>query len=721
MSTAPTSPTSSSTAGSSSSPGSRRSAARRPSPPGSSRRPSARRGGSTGDGRRPSTPRHSSRSTPRCPTRHPGSSRTSATGCSGGPSSSSPTGAASCCGSSRWSSAPTTPSSVRRGDAARQHRADPRPLPRQAASDAARRPVVGVVVTTPGGPADDGTGTDGTGIDATAALDDVDAQVLDRLGALHDRLDGPPPGFTDLMVFAVAAHGLEVELARLEEGMAVAARSGEEVARSLTFEATSVSILLRVADAGEDRVRLDGWLAPAVRAVVEVRTPGEDGDRTVEPDEDGRFVVDGLRHGFVQVVVRRGPDEAVGRHPILRAVTRPTPPARAASLHAQGVEANAQMRPLVALRHLRRALSLRRGDRGRGRAAAGAGARHGRAGRVGAGRGAAGLADLDAAEPLLPRAERGTLHGQRGILLRCTGRDDLALDAYGRALRLLDRRPSRRRSPGCGSTGRSCSPSPRTPRPPAPTSRRASTWRARTGSAASRPRPSTTSPCSTTSPATCPHRSAASVRWRRRMPCRRRGCCRSSRSTGPVPSCPPGWSRRPTARWRMPCAGSAGSGWGRTSPRRSWNVRPPRCWPGTPLSPGSRRAARPGCWPGGQPAVGCPGPARRTPGRAGPARWCAGDRWLGEARRCGIRCRHPRSGPARRAGGAGARRACPGGRSGRCSRGTAHHRRGSRDGSGRAVSRRTNAPVAEPSSRWRPSRFATRVAPGQGRGRRGGG
>jgi hypothetical protein len=174
---------------------------------------------------------------------------------------------------------------------------------------------VGVVVTTPGGPADDGTGadgTDGTGIDAAAALDDVDAQILDRLGALHDGVDGPPPGFTDLMVFAVAAHGLDVELARLEEGIAAAARSGEEVARSLTFEASSVSILLRVAEADGDRVRLDGWLAPAeaaVRAVVEVRTPGGDGDRSVEPDEDGRFVVDGLRHGFVQVVVRRGPDE----------------------------------------------------------------------------------------------------------------------------------------------------------------------------------------------------------------------------------------------------------------------------------------------------------------------------------------------------------------------------------------------------------------------------
>ena len=162
-------------------------------------------------------------------------------------------------------------------------------------------------MSTPSGP--DGTGpVDG----AVEPLDALDAEILERLDALHDELDGPPPGFTDLMVFAVAAHGLEVELARLEEGMAAAvARSGEEVARSLTFEASSVSILLRVADAGEDRVRLDGWLAPAVRAVVEVRTRDGDGDRTVEPGDDGRFVVDGLRHGFVQVVVRRGPDEPV--------------------------------------------------------------------------------------------------------------------------------------------------------------------------------------------------------------------------------------------------------------------------------------------------------------------------------------------------------------------------------------------------------------------------
>ncbi len=141
--------------------------------------------------------------------------------------------------------------------------------------------------------------------EADGMLDALDADVLDRLDALHDLVDGPPPGFTDLMVFAVAAHGLEVELARLEEEVAApAARAGEEATRSMTFEADSLSILLRVVDAGEDRVRLDGWLAPTVHAVVELRRPDGTHDR-VESGDDGRFVLDGVRRGLVQVVVRR--------------------------------------------------------------------------------------------------------------------------------------------------------------------------------------------------------------------------------------------------------------------------------------------------------------------------------------------------------------------------------------------------------------------------------
>ena len=51
-----------------------------------------------------------------------------------------------------------------------------------------------------------------------------------------------------------------------------------------------------------------------------------------------------------------------------------------------------------------------------------------------------GLRLLGVAETLLPPDRRGTLHGQRGMLLRRTGRDDLALLEYSRALDLLDER-----------------------------------------------------------------------------------------------------------------------------------------------------------------------------------------------------------------------------------------------------------------------------------------
>ncbi len=120
-------------------------------------------------------------------------------------------------------------------------------------------------------------------------------------------------------------------------------------------------------------------------------------------------------------------------------MTGSAPLARATALHEAGVGANAQMRPLVALRHLGRALAVLDGivgpdaDRLRGRVLVTAALAESERGEV-----AAGLALLDRAEPLLPRRERGTLYGQRGVLLRRTGHDDLALDAYGRALQVLD-------------------------------------------------------------------------------------------------------------------------------------------------------------------------------------------------------------------------------------------------------------------------------------------
>ncbi|MEN3305667.1 MAG: hypothetical protein V7603_1869, partial [Micromonosporaceae bacterium] len=117
--------------------------------------------------------------------------------------------------------------------------------------------------------------------------------------------------------------------------------------------------------------------------------------------------------------------------------------ARAGALHAAGVAANTDMRPVLAGRRLHAALR-----------ALGDPARDGEPERVVRGRIlvtlalaeserdrlAAGLALLDEAERLLPGVQHGVLHGQRGMLLRRTGRDDLALVEYGAALDVLRER-----------------------------------------------------------------------------------------------------------------------------------------------------------------------------------------------------------------------------------------------------------------------------------------
>jgi hypothetical protein len=114
--------------------------------------------------------------------------------------------------------------------------------------------------------------------------------------------------------------------------------------------------------------------------------------------------------------------------------------ATAARLHAAGVAANADMRPAAAARMLRMALSQL--DRGadvpqpgplRGRILVSLALAESEQGHT-----SEGLRLLRQAESCLPMDQRGVLHGQRGMLLRRTGRDDLALEEYTEALSVLD-------------------------------------------------------------------------------------------------------------------------------------------------------------------------------------------------------------------------------------------------------------------------------------------
>ncbi len=114
-----------------------------------------------------------------------------------------------------------------------------------------------------------------------------------------------------------------------------------------------------------------------------------------------------------------------------------TAPRRAAELYALGVASSADGRPAAAIRHLRAALGSLDGEDAvlRGRILLSLAWAETQRGNV-----EAGFRLLDQAEPLIPVGQRGVLAGQRALLLRRVGRDDLALRQFDLAIGLLGER-----------------------------------------------------------------------------------------------------------------------------------------------------------------------------------------------------------------------------------------------------------------------------------------
>jgi hypothetical protein len=149
-----------------------------------------------------------------------------------------------------------------------------------------------------------------TGVEEPEEFPDAfDREVLERLRALHDRIDPPPPVLDDLVRFALGGARVDQELARLvtEDESVVVAR-GSSGTKTVAFEAGESSLLLTVVELAGDRVRVDGWLAPAAEVDIEVRVLSElVWTERVRTDPGGRFVVASLPRGRVQLVVQTQP------------------------------------------------------------------------------------------------------------------------------------------------------------------------------------------------------------------------------------------------------------------------------------------------------------------------------------------------------------------------------------------------------------------------------
>jgi hypothetical protein len=149
---------------------------------------------------------------------------------------------------------------------------------------------------------------------AGGPLDDDDQAILDRLAGIQARLDPPPADLDERVSFAIALGGLDAEVARLSEQLAVGSDArGTERTRTITFDAESRAVMITVADRADGLIRLDGWLAPAAALQVELRLPEPAPPRMVLANEAGRFSFDDVPHGIAQLLVHPATGDAAPR------------------------------------------------------------------------------------------------------------------------------------------------------------------------------------------------------------------------------------------------------------------------------------------------------------------------------------------------------------------------------------------------------------------------
>jgi hypothetical protein len=137
------------------------------------------------------------------------------------------------------------------------------------------------------------------------------------LRRLFNHLDPVPPLLDQAARDAFAWRTVDEELAELmrdsadaeeETGLLVRGPGGP---RQLSFESPRVGIELEVVQTGPRERRLEGQLLPPGAALVTIEQPGKDGV-SVQADDLGRFVLDGLRAGALRLhVILRGAQIAI--------------------------------------------------------------------------------------------------------------------------------------------------------------------------------------------------------------------------------------------------------------------------------------------------------------------------------------------------------------------------------------------------------------------------
>jgi hypothetical protein len=148
-------------------------------------------------------------------------------------------------------------------------------------------------------------------------MTDKDATTEAELRAILGHLDPVPQLLDDAARAAFGWRTVDAEIAELlrdsaeaeqEAGMLVRSSGGP---RQLSFESPKLGIELEVTETGPRERRVAGQLLPPGDATVTLERPGAD-PVSVQADDLGRFVLDGLRAGAVRLhVALRGAQIAI--------------------------------------------------------------------------------------------------------------------------------------------------------------------------------------------------------------------------------------------------------------------------------------------------------------------------------------------------------------------------------------------------------------------------
>lgn len=134
-----------------------------------------------------------------------------------------------------------------------------------------------------------------------------DERVLAMIRSMFESADPVPADLVERIRFSVGLADLDHELAQLMAEESELARGAAEESRTITFDSSSLTIMIRIDSNADGTVRVDGWLAPPRRYQVEITLAG--GPVTTDADTDGRFVFPSVPRGTAQLVVRQTEQE----------------------------------------------------------------------------------------------------------------------------------------------------------------------------------------------------------------------------------------------------------------------------------------------------------------------------------------------------------------------------------------------------------------------------